>query len=155
MDVSQIESVDVYSGTLPNDMRKKRVTIPDDIESIVDSFSQMRVWRKALDGDVQEGEEGINMCFKMRDGSEKLILVNGQVVTCDLGNYYVSGSMFDVVFYNSLRYPEEQVESLEFPSVQVKKDPEKFNLEKKFQDLQVYCNAFRKYIRALYLNLKM
>lgn len=153
-DASEIESVDIYYGSETNDVSKKRVTLSTDIDSVVQSFSKMRVWRKARNLEVAEDGDEINMCFKLNDGSEKLIMVNGQVVSCDLGNYYVSGNMFDVVFYNSLRYPEEQVDIMDMPLVQVKKDLEKFDLKQKKQGLGIsiesYGKTLLKYIRTLY-----
>lgn len=153
-DTSQIESVDVYNVNVLDEVKKKRVTIPDDIDAIVNSFTRMGVWCQAIEGDVAEDGKGINMCFKLNDGSEKLILVNGQVVSCDLGNYYVSGNVFDVVFYNGLRYPEEQVEEMYVPTAQQKIDPEKKQMQKN-QGLGRYGNAFRQYIKALYLNFQL
>ncbi|MGE4213464.1 MAG: hypothetical protein AB7E42_01640 [Anaerotignaceae bacterium] len=153
-DVSQIESVDIYSGSVSDDVKKKRVTIPDDIDSIVKSFSKIRICWQEEDVVVAEDSTEINMCFKLNDGSEKLIMVNGKVVSCDLGNYYVSGNMFDVVFYNSLRYPEEQVEEMDITLAQPKKDPEKSKLPQRIQGLEGYGNAFRQYIKDLYLNFR-
>lgn len=153
-DSSEIESVDIYYGSELNDVSKKRVTLSTDIDSIVQSFSKMRIWRNAKDFEPEEGGDQINMCFKLNDGSEKLIMVNGQVVSCDLGNYYVSGNMFDVVFYNSLRYPEEPVDIMNMPLVQAKKDLEKFDLKQKNQglgvDIVTYGKTLLQYIRTLY-----
>lgn len=155
-DASEIESVDIYYGSEPNDVSKKRVTLSTDIDSVVQSFSRMRVWRKAKDLEVEDGGDKINMCFKLNDGSEKLIMVNGRVVSCDLGNYYVSGNMFDVVFYNSLRYPEEQVDTMDVPVLQSPKDLEKLDLKQKDQGLVIDFRSYGKnllqYIKALYFS---
>lgn len=158
-DASEIESVDIYYGCEPNDVSMKRVTLSTDIDSVVQSFSKMRVWRKAKELEMPEGPDEVNMCFKLKDGSEKLIMVNGQVVSCDLGNYYVSGNMFDVVFYNSLRYPEEQVDTKDMPMIQGKKDFEKLDLKQKKQgfgiDIGSYGKKLLQYIKTLYFGHQM
>ena len=158
-DASAIESVDIYYGSEPNDVSKKRVTLSTDIDAVVQAFSKMRVWRKNKNLEVTQGGDEINMCFKLNDGSEKLIMVNGQVLSCDLGNYYVSGNMFDVVFYNSLRYPEEPVDIMYSPLVQSKKDIEKLDLKQKNQgvsiDFRSYGKNLLQYIKALYFSHKI
>lgn len=155
-DASEIESVDIYCISEPDEVNKKRVTLSTDIDAIVQSFSKMRAWSEASDSEMAEDGDEINMCIKLNDGTEELIMVNGKVVSCELGNYYVSGNMFDVVFYNSLRYPEEQVDANDMPFNQFQKDLEKLDLKQKKQGLGIdivsYGKYLLQYIRALYFS---
>lgn len=156
LDTSEIESVDIYCVSESEDVNKKRVTLSTDIDAVVQSFSNMRVWNKANDAEMEEVGDEINMCFKLTDGTEELIMVNGKVVSCDLGNYYVSGNMFDIVFYDSLRYPEEQVEGTDIPFDRQKNDLEKLDLKQKKQgmgiDIRAYGKTLLQYIKALYFS---
>ena len=112
----QVERIEVYTGGVPMDARRKTVTDPDELESVLSMLRGIRIRREAREDELLAGALGLGFRVVGRDGSEVALWWNDGQVSYEGVRYWGAGGPGDeAAFWKGLSAPEEQASEEELP----------------------------------------
>lgn len=113
---SDVETVEIYRFNTPSEAQGMIVTENEDIEKIINAFSEIRIEEDATDFDVVGGET-TSFRFNLKNGEEFTVAHwEGILRNLDNINYKVSADSI-VELWDNLDYQKDAVSEVELPII--------------------------------------
>jgi hypothetical protein len=118
---TDVENIDVFTGSVPARARKKTVTDVEDINKIITALNVLTIVREATDDDSLSGGIGMQFCFHLSNGDNYVIKNHGNLLHTSNGSFVVKGASLSTdKCWLSLNYEEISVAENELPVIETR-----------------------------------
>lgn len=116
LDASNIDSIVVFTGSIPDEAVKKAVTSQKDIKEIVEIINGIEIVHRASEKDYISGGIGFYFQIHLKNGMEQVVYLGGEGSLISLSSSLYKVKKVDVSgLWDKLDYEEQKAGTDELP----------------------------------------